>query len=272
MYDDFFTRRVKKDSKEESIERYTRLKKEVTDPASDSSKQEAYEEALLYMRDLVKHFIKKKYSSYIKADPAFYDDLLMASMDAIISYLPGYDSSKGAPSTYFAFAIKNALYTEATKKLGRNSPQDLFIRKVKKTLEDYEKAGKTPSIEDLARELQKTEVQIMDILRLIEISEAPCLDGIKSYQDGILPGDSLYDESYKSPEEAVIEKVSEEELCRFLQKKLSVKEMNIFSTCILGGRPYSRCGVSKSEYQVLIHKIKTMILEDENFRKLLKRD
>lgn len=270
MNTDFFTEKVTKDTKEQSINRYTRLTSIVNDDsANDAEKQDAREEALLYMRDFVKNLISKKYSSYISKDPSFYDDLFMSSMESIITYLPGYDPEKGAPTTYFGLAVKNALYTETTRKFGKNSPQALLSRRVQGVVNKYENNGKTPTVKEIADELDKTEKQIRDILCLIGLSGASCLDNVRGYQDGILSGNADNDESYRSPEDIVVENISHDELISRIEQSLSPVELTVFRSCILDNRKYGEFNVKKNDYRKLLRKVKNIILNDEEILEIL---
>lgn len=271
MIDDFFTRPVPRDTKEKSIERFTRIRDTVNGDVTERERQDAYEEALFFLRDLVKSFIKRKYSSYLKNDPSFFYDLFQSSMETIISYIPGYDPSKGSPGTYFSLAIQNALYTETLKKAGRNRPQNQLIRKMKSLIDEYEKCGKTPTIESISKDLGKTPKQVRDILCLIGISEATCLDELNGYQDSIFSGDASRNEDYSVPEEAVVEKVSSEELYEKLKERMTAKEAEILR-CIYDGTSYTKCGISKSEYRAFIKKCTDIIANDEDIHSLLGRD
>lgn len=267
-----YNKKITKDTTEQSIERYSRLTRVVNDDdATLQEKKDAREEAVFYMRDLVKNFIAKKYGNYIKTDPNFYDDLFMASMEAIISYLPQYDSNKGAPSTYFGLAIRNALYTETTRKFGKNSPQMQLARKVEKVNEQYEARGKVPSVADLARILGKTEAQIRDILCLISLSGACALDNVAGYQEGVLSGNQYTDENYRNPADVVLDKITNEQVVSRVASNLSEDELVIFEECIIGNKHYSDLGIESSKYHRVCAKAKKFLQNDPVIIDLLKR-
>lgn len=263
-----YTQKIKTDSKEKSIERYEKLTKIVNDnSATVEEKKYAREEAVLYMKNLVLRFIEKKYGNFIKSDPDFFDDLFMSAMEAIITYLPKYDSSKGAPSTFFGFAIQNALYTETTKKFGKNSPQTLLARRIEKLTDEYEAEGKVPTIADYARELGKTETQIKEILRLISITGACSMESIST---GVLSGDPSSDRSYSNPENIVMDKATNEYVISRIESSLSEEDLMIFKECIIGGKHYSDIGIEGAKYHRLCNRVRKLLQADPDVIALLR--
>ena len=246
---------------------YETLAKAVSDSStSEEEKKEAREEAVLGMTGLIKKMIARKYSSYISNDPSFYEDLYMSSVEKIIEALPKYDSEKCAPSTYFGYVIKNALYTETTKKSGKNSPQMRFSRNVLNAIESIESEGRTPTTLEIARMLSTTERRVSDILCLIRIGGASSFDEVS--QGDLLAGDPFSDSSFSDPEDLVTTRETTSDLIRKISSYLTDSESQIFIDCIIGDKSY-KTYCSKADYQTLIEKIKKIILSDSDISELL---
>ncbi len=144
-----------------------RFRKYVVDANSDDDikKSAAQEDACKELEYFVIYMINRKFSTYIKKDPIFFEDLLQAGRLGIIQSLPKYDPEKSMPTTYFYIAIMHEMTTLVNGiKHNTKSNTAALKRKIKEVDEEYAKYGRTPALHDYIYDIGCSFNCIMDAL------------------------------------------------------------------------------------------------------------
>ena len=152
-----------------------RFRRYVTDAASrnDMVKKLALEGACRELEFFIINMINRKFSTYTRKDPEFYEDLLQAGRLGIILSLPKYDPDKSMPTTYFFPAIIHEM-TALTNGMKHDAKSRIATlkRKMQEVDKKFEGYDRTPSLHDYAYNLGKSFHCITDALAQIKASDA----------------------------------------------------------------------------------------------------
>jgi len=148
----FFLNKTDKRSQfQDSAQIREKFRKYAIDANSDDgmAKKAALEGACRELEFFMTNVINRKFSTYTKKDPDFFDELLQAGRLGIILSLPKYDAEKSMPTTYFFTAIMHEMTALVNcMKHGTKSHMATLKRKVQEVDKTFEKYGRTPSLHD----------------------------------------------------------------------------------------------------------------------------
>ena len=151
-----------------------RFRRYVTDAASrnDMVKKLALEGACRELEFFIINMINRKFSTYTRKDPEFYEDLLQAGRLGIILSLPKYDPDKSMPTTYFFPAIMHEM-TALTNGMKHDAKSRIAAlkRKMQEVDKKFEGYDRTPSLHDYAYNMGKSFNCITDALAQIKASD-----------------------------------------------------------------------------------------------------
>ena len=151
-----------------------RFRRYVTDAASrnDMVKKLALEGACRELEFFIINMINRKFSTYTRKDPEFYEDLLQAGRLGIILSLPKYDPDKSMPTTYFFPAIIHEM-TALTNGMKHDAKSRIAAlkRKMQEVDKKFEGYDRTPSLHDYAYNMGKSFNCITDALAQIKASD-----------------------------------------------------------------------------------------------------
>ena len=82
---------------------------------TEDEKKYAYEMACKDLEGFIIRIAEQKFKTYVEKDYTFFDDLMQAGRQGIITSLTKYDPEKTAPTTYFYYPIKHEMVEQVNK-------------------------------------------------------------------------------------------------------------------------------------------------------------
>lgn len=233
-YDDLYTRNVKIEDEETLKALFTRLRNAVL-YGTKQERDEANEEACLYLKGLVIKCINQRYKNYIQRDPDYRKELMNEAFLNIIKYLPKYDPEKGQPSTFFYFYIQSALATMTTRVKHHMSSSDSALkRKIYALREEFKKAGLQLNVADIMIETGETRSKIQSVMKMMSYDTNTHLEAMEEY-DQLIAGDPDFNQSYESPEKAAIRRVIAEGIVQRAKELFGEDTVHIYFRNVLDG-------------------------------------
>ena len=223
---DFYKTYVEVERGDLSRQRYAKLAVMARE-GTEAEKKAAREEACFYMKGLVKQFLQS-YTTYIRNDFSYAEDLEQEAYYNIIENLPLYDPDKGLPSTFFYLHIKSAMVTTTNRMKHSITASDATLqRKIKQIQSEYKKLDRVPELADYAIETGETMSKIRSMLRIMDNGPDTHLEAIEHF-DQIIPGDSTGNSSFELPENQVVNKLLIEGVIKRMNELFSPDEIEIF--------------------------------------------
>lgn len=234
----------------------------VAKEGTEEEKKNARAEACKRLEYLLRSIIKTHFFSYIQADPQLYDDLMVAAQCGIIQSLPGYDPSKGLPSTYFYPRIVHEMVEEnCIVKHGVSVKNFIIRRKMFEIDRAFEKWGRVPTLADYSLLTGNSINVIRNTRTLWEIGNAK-LENTEFKLDQIAGKRNLH---YMDPETVYLNKAEILLINNKIAQKFTDSQQEIFS--------YYRNGIKPAGIAKIVNKtedsIRTVI---ESCRNTLKYD
>ena len=189
---------LKKNSKEIEIEMYERYK------AGKISK----DDYTMWMLDLLSNYIKSRISNM---PHKYYEDLYVAGQSAIIAQIDKYDPHAARPTSYFTSYIDEYTHTELRDQTGLTTQHyETNRQRLKKAAREYGYEGLNDP------NLTPETLHIISGVALKTVCECLIIDGVIVDSLEACSENQDYMGTYKTPEQAVMEKQSSD----FLESQL----------------------------------------------------
>lgn len=214
---------------------FIKLKNDSLSPIKEV-KEQAYLDACRYTKGIVLQILRQCFSTYVKKDPSFRDDLINAAFCNIIANLPKYDPDKAVPSTYFYLQAKSGMTALTNSYKHHTKSNDSALkRKIMNLQKEYEKLGKKLTEADIMVEIPKTSLsKIRDILKLMSYSVESHLDSFDYDSTLEQPATGEYDNPEKI---AIMHSISDTIKDRLLKEFSDIEVEFFFRNCIAQEKP-----------------------------------
>ncbi len=214
--------------------------------------------------------IIKKFSTYVKKDRSFYDDLLQAGRMGIMKALPEYDPDKSMPTTYFFNPIKHEMGLQANTMKHDIKPYVATIKgKIQEVDRMFARYGRTPELHDYVYSIRRPFRCIMNALAEIRAGNMKT-----SIDDPEAAPLADWRHSIWGPEESVISNMNAGAIMKLLYEIEPRKEIvDCFIDLSISGRQKTselaeRYGLTTSEVAEGCRSLVNLIRNHPEFRKM----